>query len=337
MTSATPGPLLGALVPPGPLAELLATVPLSGLDVVVLDTGEGPPAGAVLVTSPEEAAAALGRGAAFVLYDLAAMVGGLLGSLAVERPGPPPEVGPAAMVMLPGMLGDPTVWDGVAARLAGVVAPVPLRIDLDDSVPELAASVLAQAPARFALVGHSLGAIVALEVVRQAPARVTRLVLVNASGRGPSTAQQQVWSDWATRTRAGGFDAVAAEVARATLPTTRRDDADLVAAGERMAARVGGSGFLQQLAAQSTRPDNLDLVAHLAVPVLVMSGALDEMCPPALQQELADRCPTATLVTIASAGHMLPLEDPDAVADAIRAWWPTPRGEADGSGPPVPA
>lgn len=337
MTSAVPGPLLGALVRPGPLAELLAASPVSGLDVVVLDTGDGPPAGAELVSSPEAAAAALGRGATFVLYDLAAMVGGLLGSLAVARPVPLHEVGPEPMVMLPGMLGDPTVWDGVAARLADVVAPVPLRIDLDDSVSELAASVLAQAPGRFALVGHSLGAIVALEVVRQAPERVTRLVLVNASGRGPSSAQQQVWSDWATRTRAGEFAAVAAELARTTLPTTRRDDADLVTAGERMAARTGGSGFLRQLAAQATRPDNLDLVARLAMPVLVVSGALDEVCPPALQEELVDRGPGATLVTIGTAGHMLPIEDPDALADAIRAWLPAPRDVADGPGAPVPA
>lgn len=322
MTSAVPGPLLGALVPPGPLAELLAATPVAGLDLVVLDTGDGPPPGAVLVTSPAEATAALGRGAAMVLYDLAAMAGGLLGSLAVVRSPVSDGVGPEPMLLLPGMLGDPTVWDAVAARLADVVAPVAVRIDLDDSVPELAASVLAQAPPRFALVGHSLGAIVALEVVRQAPERVTRLVLVNASGRGPSPAQQQTWSTWAARTRAGDFDAVAAELARVTLPSTRRDDADLVVTGERMAACVGGSGFLRQLAAQTTRPDSLESVARVDVPVLIVSGALDEVCPPALQQELADRCPTATLVTVEGAGHMLPLEDPTALADAVRAWLP---------------
>ena len=60
------------------------------------------------------------------------------------------------------------------------------RIDLDDSSPEMAAGVLAAAPERFALAGHSLGAIVALEIVRQAPQRVTRLALLNASAR-PAT------------------------------------------------------------------------------------------------------------------------------------------------------
>ena len=324
MTSAAPGPLLGALVPPGPLGDLLAAAPVEGLDLVVLDTGDGPPPGAVLVTSPEQATAALGRGATLVLYDLAAMVGGLIGSLAVARPPLPDGIGPEPMVLLPGMLGDPTLWDAVAAGLAGVVAPVSVRIDLDDSVPELAASVLAQAPPRFALAGHSLGAIVALEVVRQAPARVTRVVLANASGRGPSAAQQQAWSTWAARTRAGEFDAVAAELARVTLPTTRRDDAELVSVGERMAARVGGSGFLRQLAAQATRPDSLESVTRIEVPVLVVSGELDEVCPPSLQQELVDRCPT---VTVGGAGHMLPLEDPAALAAAIRAWLPAPSAQ----------
>lgn len=224
------------------------------------------------------------------------------------------------LVLLSGMLGDATLWDGVVAPLADIAHPRPVRIDLDDSVAGMARSVLAEAPPSFALAGHSLGGIVALEILRQAPERVDRVVLVATSARGPSPAQQRAWAGWRAATEEGGFDRVAAELAEITLPAVRRSDAELVAVGVRMAANVGPGGFLRQLAAQSGRPDSLASLPSIDVPVLVVSGELDEVCPPALQEELVARCPRAEHATIRGAGHMVPLERPDALAEHLRAW-----------------
>ena len=182
-----------------------------------------------IVSSAVGARNAFGAGDSVVLYNVTHAVGELFTGLASARPGPAPtrpgsSTGPFTglssglsgglftgtsspgrepLVLLPGMLGDGTVWEAVAAELADVAAPQFGRIDLDDSITEMAASVLAVAPARFALAGHSLGAIVALEIARQAPERITRLALVNASGRGPSDAQQDVLGDYASPHRAG--------------------------------------------------------------------------------------------------------------------------------------
>jgi pimeloyl-ACP methyl ester carboxylesterase len=109
-------------------------------------------------------------------------------------------------------------------------------------------------------------------------------------------------------------------MARATVPAERWEDADLLARNERMAWTVGEGGLLRQLAAQTTRPDSLGSLAAIRVPVLVLSGGRDEVCPPHLQQELVDRCPHAELATVESGGHMLPLECPDQVAAAVRGW-----------------
>ncbi len=222
------------------------------------------------------------------------------------------------LVLLSGMLGTGALWDGVSPAVNDVVLPWPCRIDLDDSVPEMAASVLAEAPPRFALCGHSLGAIVALEIMRRAAHRVSRLVLIAASARGPAREQQQAWSDWRVRTEQGAFTEIADDLARATLAPVRRGDARLVAANTRMAQTVGAAGFLRQLRAQITRPDSLDSLARIDVPVLILAGELDEICPPPLQQELAQRCPQAELVTVVGGGHTLPLECPAEVAAALR-------------------
>jgi 4-hydroxy-2-oxoheptanedioate aldolase len=277
-----------------------------------------------IVGSRAAADRAFDAGDTVVMYNVQQLLGDLFTSLAV--PGRPSRrasgasAEPEPLVLLPGMLGDATVWDAVAAELAEVAAPKFGRIDLDASIPEMAESVLAVAPRRFALAGHSLGAIVALEIVRRAPERVSRLALVNASGREPSREQLTAWSSLVDRLDNDEFDEIARQLARATIPATRRDDDGLVAAGELMARTVGATGLRRQLRAQLARTSYLDELATIAVPVLVISGALDEVCPPQRQAELVTHCPRAELVTLDDTGHLAPFEQPGAVAAALRHW-----------------
>lgn len=227
----------------------------------------------------------------------------------------------APLVLLPGMLGSPALWEEVAATLVGRGHTVrPARIDLDDTIADMAQTVLVTAPPRFAVAGHSLGAIVALEIVRQAPHRVSALALLNANARPPSPAQLAAWSDQRAQVCAGGFAGVAGDLASANLPADRRDDPELVARVVAMSREIGRSGFVRQLAAQATRPDSRPSLPAITCPVLIVSGADDGVCPPCLQHELASAIAGSKLVSIPSCGHMSPIEAPAAVADALDVW-----------------
>jgi 4-hydroxy-2-oxoheptanedioate aldolase len=221
------------------------------------------------------------------------------------------------LILLPGMLGTAELWDDVAPTLAQLASVHAARIDLDDSVEEMAESVLVSAPDRFALAGHSLGAIVALAVTRQAPARVTGLALLNANPRAPSDAQLAEWADTETRVREGDFAAVADEFARANVPEFRRGDADLVGRIEAMALEVGPRGLLRQLAAQRARPDLRPFLGQVACPTLVVAGDADGICPPTLQEEMAAAIPGARLERLSRCGHMSTLETPERVGPLI--------------------
>lgn len=184
--------------------------------------------------------------------------------------------------------------------------------------------MLAEAPARFALAGHSLGGIVTLEVLRRAPHCVTRLALCNTTGRDASAAQQEGWSGLAVRSRQDDFRDLARELATANLPDHRRGDDALVQAGARMTLDVGPDGVRRQLAAQATRPDNRPSLARVRVPTLALSGSRDEVCPVTLQEELAAGIPDALHAIVDDAGHMAPMEDPQSVAAHLRAWLASP-------------
>ena len=302
----------------GPLESHLAgVIELAGRRALV-----GSELGAChVVTSFDDAAAPAGA-AGTVLLDLRAAMDRLLaGEEAAAFPTPfDLGLGRPPLVLLSGMLGDASLWDRVAGRLADVVVPVPLRIDLDDTITEMAASVLAAAPPSFVLAGHSLGGIVALEILRQAADRVRGVALVATSARGPSDVQIEAWRNAGERTRAGGFDDVAADLARATLGENARADARLVEHNLRMSRAVGGEGFLRQLAAQASRPESRPHLADVDVPALVVSGELDTICPPDLQRELAAGLSTSSLVEIAGSGHMVPIEKPDELAEQLRRW-----------------
>ncbi|MEO8829488.1 aldolase/citrate lyase family protein [Lapillicoccus sp.] len=262
-------------------------------------------------------------GSQVVVYNLQHAVSATFVRLATAAPntihaesGAPADL--QHVLFLSGMLGDRSTWQDVAADLADVAQPSFPRIDGHDTVEAMAAALLAQAPAHFAVAGHSLGGIVALEMARQAPERVTRLALVNTSARDASPEQLQSWAELTARTRSGEFVDVAAQLGRDTLPEGGRD-ANLVARNTAMATTVGPEGFLRQLAAQAVRPDSRPALSAITVPTVVISGTLDEVCPPALQEELAAGILDARHVVV-TAGHMAPLEAPREVASALRDW-----------------
>lgn len=271
-------------------------------------------AGVAVVTITGEAAVArehFAAGSTMVIYNALAALGGLFTTLAGARPDSMAPVTKRTgssdpVVLLSGMLAGGELWNAVVDEMDPALSVQHIRIDLDDSVVGMAESVLAQAPERFGLVGHSLGGAVALEIIRRASHRVSRLALLNCSARGPSEAQQQAWSELAERTRSGRFDDVITEQAQVNLG--RINAAAPTEVWLRGARQVGPDGFLRQLSAQAGRPDARPGLAAVGVPTLVVSGEHDEVCPSALQDELAAGIPGARRLTVAGAGHMSPLD-----------------------------
>jgi 4-hydroxy-2-oxoheptanedioate aldolase len=242
------------------------------------------------------------------------------------------------IVLLPGMLETAELWDGVAPVLRELTSVLFGRIDLDSSVEEMAESVLASAPGRFSLVGHSLGALVALAIIRRAPQRVAGLALLNANAQPPTQSQLDDWQEMADQAREG-FAELAARFARGNLPQQRQQDADLVALVEAMVNRCGSPALQRQIAAQRSRGDARPALAAVKAPTLVIAGADDTVCPPDRQAELAAAIPGARLERLEGVGHLAPLEAPGEVARLLSEWLhaqgPSPAsiGPVDGAWP----
>jgi pimeloyl-ACP methyl ester carboxylesterase len=168
---------------------------------------------------------------------------------------------------------------------------------------------------RAAVVGNSFGAAVALRVAVVAPARVTALVL--ASTPVPSEPSAELAAAWKAEEEAlerGDVDAAVEAVAEAwTRPGPVRER---VAAMQRRA-------FELQLAAGAVddAPDPVDedpeALTRIAVPALVAAGAADMPDFRAGAETLARALPTARSVLIEDAGHLSPLEAPEAFRELV--------------------
>ena len=182
----------------------------------------------------------------------------------------------------------------------------------------MAARVLAGAPSRFALAGISLGGYVALEIMRRAPERVTRLALLDTTARPEEEAS--VAGNPAAR------DAGAAGLGQVGLLTTllvhpkRLADRRLATILGAMAERVGRKAFLRQQRASRSRPDSRADLAAIACPTLLICGRQDPLAPPALHEEMAAAIPGAKLHIVEECGHLPPLEQPEEVTEALRRW-----------------
>lgn len=227
----------------------------------------------------------------------------------------------APLVCLPGLMCDARIFSGQHGRFIDIIAVDGFgeRVSLVD----MAAYALSIAPPRISLLGHSMGARVALEMVRQAPGRIERLALVSTGIHPPRPGEAEkrhALRDLGLRDGAAAL--VDAWLPPMIAPANRRPA--LVDALRRMCLDAGIAVFAAQIEALLARPPVDALLATIGCPTLVAVGGEDVWSPPDQHRAIAGSIPGAQLIIIPGAGHMLPAEAPEQLNGAIADWLARP-------------
>lgn len=227
---------------------------------------------------------------------------------------------PIPLVLIPGLLCDERLWDHQVRYLADIATPSIGNTLEDDDIRAMAARILDEGPARFALAGLSMGGYVAQEIMRQAPERVERLALVDTSAR-PDTAEvlrrRTGLIDLATK---GKFKGVTPRLLPLLIHPDRQSDEELTSAIMGMAERIGQEVFTRQQKTIMNRVDGRGDLAAIKVPTVVICGREDALTPMEVQEELVAGIPGARLCVIEECGHLAPMERPHAVTALMRDW-----------------
>jgi pimeloyl-ACP methyl ester carboxylesterase len=193
-------------------------------------------------------------------------------------------------------------------------------IGQDDTIAGFAHRALADAPERFALAGLSMGGYVCLEILRQAPGRVTRLALLDTSARPDGEEATQRRLRLMRIAESGRFADVHPLLWDRLVQQTRRNDRDLEGIVKAMMDETGPDAFVRQQRAIIGRMDSRPGLGSIDVPTLVLVGDDDVITPPAHARELAEGIPGAKLVEIHDCGHLSTLERPEPVNEALERW-----------------
>lgn len=226
----------------------------------------------------------------------------------------------AALVLIPGLAGDATMWRDQLRALAAYrpqVTDVHMR---HDSIAAMAAALLQEHPGELMLCGASMGGMVAMEAARQAPQRIRALALLGTTAQ-PESQEMRALREAAIDLFEQGriAEVIEPNVGLAFHPDHARDPA-LAGAYLEFVLRAGAAQLVRQNRAVIGRPDARAHLPRLTCPVLVMCGEDDQLTPVACSREIAAMVPGARLELLPRCGHMLTMEQPEIVNATLAEW-----------------
>jgi pimeloyl-ACP methyl ester carboxylesterase len=224
------------------------------------------------------------------------------------------------VILLPGMMCDARLFASQTAVLSATRPVMVAPLSSDDTITAMASSILQHAPPRFALAGLSMGGIVAMEVIRQAPGRVTRLALMDTNPLAEAPERAELRDEQIARVLGGALEAVIRDDMKPHYLADGSDRRTILDLCMEMALALGPDVFARQSRALQSRPDQCETLRGVGVPTLILHGAEDRLCPAERHELMRGLVPGATLARIDDAGHLPTLEQPKPTNKALEKW-----------------
>jgi pimeloyl-ACP methyl ester carboxylesterase len=224
------------------------------------------------------------------------------------------------LVMIPGLMADARLFLPQMVRLGADRACQVCIAAKGDTVEQMSEAMIAGLPPKFALMGHGLGGDIALDIIRRAPDRVTRVILMATDPLSEPPAQAVERETRMVMARAGRLvEAVGMDIPAAAIAESPWRE-EIMALVQDMALGLGEGVYLRQSRALQRRPDQQKTMRKVRLPALVLAGRQDPLMPLRRQEFTATLMPYGQFQIVEDAGHLAPLEQPEAVSAAVEAF-----------------
>lgn len=227
------------------------------------------------------------------------------------------------LLILPGLLCDSRMFGETLSAFPGSAAIDGFYAGCD-RIEAMADYAIARMPDRCALLGHSMGARVALEIMRKVPDRVDRLALVDTGVHPVKPGERESRYRLRDLGRTQGIGALVGEWLPPMMGFAALRNEPLMDALYAMAVDAGLPTFEAQIEALLNRPSVDALLPTIACPTVAMVGRQDQWSPVAQHDAIAAAIPHAQLHVVEGAGHMMPVEAPQAFNAQVQAWLAMP-------------
>lgn len=223
------------------------------------------------------------------------------------------------LVLLPGMMCDGRLFGPQIDALSDTRDVHVIGL-VGETCAEIADHILAQAPGRFALAGLSMGGIIAMEVLRQAPERVAGIALLDTNPLAEADHIKDRREPQIAKVQQGGLDTVMRDEMKPFYLSDGPERDRILDLCMDMALELGPEAFVSQSRALQSRPDQTETLRASTIPTLILCGRDDRLCPVSRHTLMKDLMPHATLHIVEGAGHLPTLEQPAETTDALIRW-----------------
>lgn len=231
-----------------------------------------------------------------------------------------PLTSPKHVVFITGFMCDERLFRNQTQRLTRLAIPYSVEKMTDGStIGEFAQHLLNTSPSQFALVGLSMGGIVALEVMNIAPERVSHLALLNTTPYEDKSLNQR--KDHIRRVQNGELTIILRDELKPKYlsPATSRET--LLPVITNMGRKLGVETFVKQSIALMIRKSAVTTLAAINCPTSIITGADDLICPPSIHKDMARHIAGSRLHIIPDCGHLSPLEAPESLNKILFEHW----------------
>ena len=157
-----------------------------------------------------------------------------------------------------------------------------------------------------------------MEIMRQAPGRVSHLALIDTNPFAEADSIKQRRGPQITAVAEGQLEAVMRDEMKPNYFTHREDSDHLKQICMAMALSLGPAVFINQSLALRDRPDYCDVLRDVTCPTLILCGRHDVLCPVERHEAMNGMIPHARLLIIEEAGHLPTIETPEQVTSALQ-------------------
>lgn len=224
------------------------------------------------------------------------------------------------LIFLPGMMCDARLF---SPQLSEFSACYSILLPLQTKhacFTEIAESILKEAPPQFGVVGLSMGGITAMEILRLAPGRITRLALLDTNPLPEAEVTAKGREPQIIKALNGGLRDVMRDEMKPSYLSDGPSKAAILDLCMDMAETLGTEVFIRQSRALQIRRDQCETLRKVNVPTLIMCGEDDTLCPLERHTLMHSLIPHSRLITLPKAGHLPTLEQPEQTNLELKTW-----------------